>query len=313
MSSIIYVTGTRRSSQGRPVRADLRIQGAASSGTIAVEGAHAEVTTLGSDTYLKGNQRGWTALQAPPAVPGFAGRWVKLRSDEVNVPSFSLEFLVGQVTSNDWRLAPKVEQATLDGKKVVVLTQQNGSKLYVANTGPAYPVRIEDKRPRGGQIEFTEYNTDFRITAPVNALSNALTAEESAWLEAVTDLREEVDKVLRPQSGPTEIAITRAKMRSFARTLGSCSRQLSRIGSPGDRLRPIYTLVQQACALHDKASRCFATAARVSAADGSVRAGTREERIWQQAFTCATEAEQDGSELLTDAVEEGNEIRSQLG
>jgi hypothetical protein len=224
----------------------------------------------------------------------------------VNVPSFSLEFLVGQVTSNDWRLAPKVEQGMLDGKKVVVLTQQNGSKLYVANIGPAYPLRIEDKRPRGGQIDFTEYNTDFRITAPVNALSNALTAEGSAWLQAVTDLREEIDKVLRPQSGATEIAITRAKMRSWARTLGNCRRELSQIGSPGDRLRPVYALVKQACALHDKASRCFATA------DGSVLVGTLEARIQQQAFTCATEAEQDGSDLLTDAVEEGNEIKSQL-
>lgn len=75
---------------------------------------------------------------------------------------------------------------------MVVLTQQRGSKLYVANTGRPYPLRMDDKRPGGGLINRTEFDTDFRITAPSNALSNAITAEESAWLAAVTDLRKSV-------------------------------------------------------------------------------------------------------------------------
>jgi hypothetical protein len=307
------VTGTSRGTGGEPVRLDLRIQGTSSSGVLALKGAQVEIIAIGGDTYLKGDQRGWKALEAPLAVPGSAGHWVKLRSDQVTAPNFSLEFLIAQVTKNDWRLAPRLEQAMLDDKKVVVLTQQNGSKLYVANSGTAHPLRLEDKRPGEGRIDFTAYDTDFRITAPIDALSNAITAEESAWLKAVTDLRKEIDKVFRPQSAPTEITLTRAKMRSWAKTLRSCSRELSQIEAPSDRLQPVYALVKQACALHDKASQCWATAARVSGADGSVVAGTREARTQERAIRCADAAERDGSDLLSDAEGEGKEIKSQLG
>jgi hypothetical protein len=57
-------------------------------------------------------------------------------------------------------------QATRDGQQVVVLTRQNGSKLYVANTGRAYPLRGEHKGPAPGRIDFTECAAGFHITAP---------------------------------------------------------------------------------------------------------------------------------------------------
>ena len=59
-------------------------------------------------------------------------------------------------------------QATLDGKQVVVVSQQDGSKLYVANTGAAYPLRAAFKGRAGGRIDFTQYGADLRISAPEN-------------------------------------------------------------------------------------------------------------------------------------------------
>jgi hypothetical protein len=69
-------------------------------------------------------------------------------------------------------LEPKVRQATLEGRKVVVIGWRDGSKLYVANTGPAYPLRAElTKGPNVFRIDFTEYGARFNITAPRNAIN----------------------------------------------------------------------------------------------------------------------------------------------
>ena len=61
-------------------------------------------------------------------------------------------------------------QATLDGKQVVVVSLQDGSKLYVANTSVPYPLRGDFMGRAGGRIDFTQYGADFRITAPENAV-----------------------------------------------------------------------------------------------------------------------------------------------
>jgi hypothetical protein len=51
----------------------------------------------------------------------------------------------------------------------VVVTYPDGSRLYVASTGPAYPVRLDATGNGGGRRDFSQYGTQFHITAPENA------------------------------------------------------------------------------------------------------------------------------------------------
>jgi hypothetical protein len=44
-----------------------------------------------------------------------------------------------------------------------VISKQNGDKLYVANTGPAYPLHVEGI---DGRFDLTEYDTYFPINPP---------------------------------------------------------------------------------------------------------------------------------------------------
>ena len=68
-----------------------------------------------------------------------------------------------------------------------------------------------------------------------------MTAEELAWLKAVTALHKKMEKAF----SATSVYLTRAKMTSYANTLRSCSRELARIGSPGDRLEPVHVIVKK--------------------------------------------------------------------
>jgi hypothetical protein len=167
----VHVTGTAINN-GKPVRVDLRIQSNASSGTMELQGVKLEFITTGGTTYLKADQQTWATLGVP-AVAGqrLADRWVKTGPRQVaGLTGFSLDNLAGQLMKGDSPWEPTVEQTTLDGTKVVVISRKDGSKLYVANTGPPYPLRGEKKGANAGRTDFTEYGADFHITAPANAM-----------------------------------------------------------------------------------------------------------------------------------------------
>jgi hypothetical protein len=109
------------------------------------------------------------------------------------------------------------------------------------------------------------------------------------------------------------VTLIRAKMMSYATTLRVCSRELARIGSPTDRLQPVHVVVKKACRTYDQGAKCWATAARVSMADGGVVAGTPEEKIQSRAIECGGAANGNGSNLLADAEAKGEEIKARYG
>jgi hypothetical protein len=282
-------------------RVDLRVQGKLSSIAGMLAGSPLEIIESGGDVYLKGDQAVWQALEAPPAVEGFAGHWVKLRLGQVKLDAMSLDSLVSLVTDDAWRMASTVEQATLDGRKVVSLGRQDGSRLYVANTGPAYPVRIEDKS-NGSRVEFTEQGVDFHIATPGDALSNAFTTGESAWLEAVKKLVESMNDVF--VHAPTHL--NSSSMTALADQLRGCNRELARIGIPTDRLQPAHALAAQACARYEQGAQCFTTAAGI----GIPIAGSAADKHQSEAIDCGF-ASSDAVTPLGDAINKGDEIKLQ--
>lgn len=136
-----------------------------------------------------------------------------------------------------------------------------------------------------------------------------MTAEELAWLGAITKMHKTIDKAF----SATTVYLTREKMTSFASSLRTCSRELARIGSPSARLRPVYVIVKKACDTYDKGAKCFATAASVSMADGGVVAGTPQERTQRRALDCGGAAQGDGGNLLVEAEAKGEEIKARTG
>jgi len=102
--------------------------------------------------------------------------------------------------------------------------------------------------------------------------------------------------------------LTSASMGPIATKLRGCSRELARLGTPTERLQPVYKLAKSGCAQYDKAAECFATAARIG-----VITGATEERRFNQALDCAFAAPSKGSELLANAEGKGFEIKEKAG
>ena len=153
-------------------RIDARIQPGAATGTLSKDGHKVRVTIIGSDGYFYADRAGIQMMGIPREVQGqVAGRWLKMKFSGSAFTGFTLAGLAAQLTSYTGPLEPKVSQATLNGKQVVVVSWRDGGRLYVANTGPAYPLRGDFKGAQAGRVDFTDYGAHVQITAPANVIN----------------------------------------------------------------------------------------------------------------------------------------------
>jgi hypothetical protein len=99
-----------------------------------------------------------------------AGRWFTLSMSQRDIRGISgLQARIAGQLAGGGPSVTSVSQATLNGRKVVVVSDPEGGKLYVANTGPAYPLLVTV--PGGGKrISFSRYGANFHVPTPREAL-----------------------------------------------------------------------------------------------------------------------------------------------
>jgi WD40 repeat protein len=139
---------------------DYRMQGSSAIGTITERvGGHVKDRVIGRYGYEKtdfGND---------------AGQWFKFPAQAFKELTIAQWAKSAPLNDDYGPLEPKVQQATVNGRKVVVVSWRDGSKLQVANTGPAYPLRADFKGHSDlVRVVFSEYNVPFDVAAPSNAI-----------------------------------------------------------------------------------------------------------------------------------------------
>ena len=159
---------------------DVRMQGGSSTGTVTQAGVRVGITIIGGAGYVKTDRAGLKMIGAPQPVQRHdAGRWVKDPASGHDFTGLTLASFASQLTAYYGPLEPNVRQATLNGRKAVIVTWRNGSQIEVANTGPAYPLRAEFKGQHPARIDFTEYGARLHISAPRNAEATASTTSRN--------------------------------------------------------------------------------------------------------------------------------------
>ncbi len=166
----VHIRGTFLA-DGRMEKFNLSYESGSASGTFTVNGATIRIVTVGDHTYLMTGKRGWAVMGNPPDTQRLlANKWVKSGSTKGMPTPFSPATFASELTAEEFAHGGTVRQSTLAGQKVVVVAYPDGSKLYVASTGPAYPLRFDVTGPAGGLRDFSEYGTTFHITAPPNPI-----------------------------------------------------------------------------------------------------------------------------------------------
>jgi hypothetical protein len=129
-------------------------------------------------------------------------------------------------------------------------------------------------------------------------------AAEMRWIDAVEQLLPAMNKIFtEPPPNTTPTALT-----ALATVAGGCRRELTRIGAASARLRPVQSLVEQACQQYDKAATCFTAAARVRTASSTAELNTAEKQI-SRAFALADK----GRSRLAEAQLKAAEISNGVG
>jgi hypothetical protein len=168
----VHLTGTG-TSDGAAMKLDLRLQGADATGTITEGQNQIKLVGAGGKLYVQASSGFWSQAGVPESAAGtLAGKWVIVPSSAAGqVLPFTLSSLADQLRHpTDATVKSAVHTATVDGKKVVVVTQTDGSILDVAATGTPYPLRTVDKGADAGTVDASDFGTKVPITAPTGAL-----------------------------------------------------------------------------------------------------------------------------------------------
>jgi hypothetical protein len=167
----VHVAGTV-AQEGEEGEIDLQLQGADAVGTLTFGGSEIEFLNVGGTAYLKAPPGFWGSFGLPEEVAAqFEGQWVTVPGEAASqFQEFSLDGFVEQLRNPSSDVEKDVTEDELDGEPVVIVEQQDGSTLTVANDEPAYPLEIKNEGDEAGSLIFSRFGEEEEIETPADAL-----------------------------------------------------------------------------------------------------------------------------------------------
>jgi hypothetical protein len=174
----VHVSGSIVSA-GSPITLDMNLlAGKGGRGQLSESGLSFELIQVGKTVYIKGSPAFYKHIGGSAAAQLLQGKWLKAPASNSDFASLSqltdLRQLVDQTLSNHGSSLTKLGTSTIDGQKVVGITDKSkGGTLYIAATGQPYPIQIAKSGSGGGKITFDRWNSSVTLAAPANAIDVA--------------------------------------------------------------------------------------------------------------------------------------------
>jgi hypothetical protein len=175
-SGAVHIAGQGvDSSTKKQLTIDAQLQADGTSGTFTLGGTPVNVIEIGNLTYVKTTAAFYESQGAAAAVATkVANRWVKVTGSS-DFESFTLSGISKSLTepSNGAKINSKVDTGKLGSQKVVIVSENDGSQLFVAATGKPLPLKIVSSAKSSdgaGALTFTDYGKRQSIKAPAGAL-----------------------------------------------------------------------------------------------------------------------------------------------
>jgi peptide/nickel transport system substrate-binding protein len=138
-------------------------------GTLTTSGVTFQLVKVGGTDYINSDETFWTTFGSVPAAEAaqLAGKWVSVPDSRMHVGGeLSIGSLADQLASN-FETVSKVRTGTMDGQAAVEVTAPNKTTLWVATTGPAYPISGQGFGGYGGRgFQFGEWNQGGSAPSP---------------------------------------------------------------------------------------------------------------------------------------------------
>ncbi len=175
-SNAVHISGqVTESSTKKQIGVDLQVQSDGTSGTLTYSGQPVSLVVVDGTSYVKAPAAFYESQGASPAQAAkVADRWVKTANskDFDNFTLASLSKSLGE-PSDGSKINDKVTTDTISGQDVVVASENDGSKLYVAATGKPVPLQVTNSaqsKDGVGTLTFTDYGKHQTIKTPADAI-----------------------------------------------------------------------------------------------------------------------------------------------
>ncbi len=173
-ASSVHVSGSILSGRA-PITLDMYLLASKGGrGQLSENGLSFELIQIHGNVFLKGSPAFYRNVAGATAAQLLQGRWLKAPASAGNLASLaSLTDLRQLMDATLAAHGPLVKGAvtTVDGRKALAITDTSqGGTLYVATTGPPYPVAVAKGDAGSGKIVFDHWNGPVSVTAPQNAI-----------------------------------------------------------------------------------------------------------------------------------------------
>jgi hypothetical protein len=147
------------------------VAGVGAAGTLSENGLSARIVRIGSRSYLQAGPAFWH-LYLGANGRRLAGRWIEAPARgsllAALTPLTTIPGLVAQIVPT--RGLRKQRMTTVKGRRAFTLVGSSGGELYIAATGPPYPLIVSTGSSESGRIRFEGWDAPYRIVAPRGAI-----------------------------------------------------------------------------------------------------------------------------------------------
>jgi hypothetical protein len=162
----VHVVG-QSTTNGQKAHIDLRLTGADAVGSITTSATNVSLITVGNTAYVKG----YGSQLSPAVAAKLRNTWIK-QSTAAGQGAFTLEAISTSLTRT-FTPTGSVTTGKLHGLPVVIVhgtDQGQPAAIWVAGTGPAYPLRLVGTTSGSATLDLLDYGAPVRVTAPRSAL-----------------------------------------------------------------------------------------------------------------------------------------------
>jgi hypothetical protein len=172
--STVHVSGSGIEN-GEPISLNLSlVAGKGGRGTVSENGVGFQLVVIGKTLYFEGSAAFWKKAGGGSAAAAlFAGKWLKAPTtgEFSSVVAFtSPKSLFAELLAPKGSLS-KGALTTVLGQQVVPITDHSdGGVLYVAATGPPYPVELVGSSKKHDVVVINDIGKPVSLTAPPGAI-----------------------------------------------------------------------------------------------------------------------------------------------
>jgi hypothetical protein len=175
--SAVHISGTL-SDSGSSAKTDGELQQESGQITETASFGSVHIIDTSGKVYLQGPPAYWVKTGAAKYANQLGNKWIVAPPAVASglAAQLTVQGFASRLSAADSALQPGVVKAEVAGQPAVLVTQTDGSQLFVSDTGTPVPLRLVNKGQGNADLTFSDYGK----TTPINPPPNPVTPQQAA-------------------------------------------------------------------------------------------------------------------------------------